>query len=214
VGVRFVMRRLEESSDSPGHVCPRCDSPSLDRLPNDGISRHPGYVCQTCGLHMQANGSKIVISIVLLISLALLAFFTLPLWAPGEVERLPVVLPVAAAGSRGVFASTDAAAAPKVGSAPAAWLNDDPGRETPGREGNFSERQASCPSPRESTRHPLSILSCGMPLGGLSALEQMAKVVFAPMVLQFTSSLVSSKGYAFNGEDRRWTWLQGGFGER
>jgi hypothetical protein len=75
-------------------ICPRCESKEVVRLPNDGVSPHPGYKCNGCGVRMRPNGSTIVWVAMVLIGIGVTAFCVLPLFNIVEADRVFVVLPI------------------------------------------------------------------------------------------------------------------------
>ncbi len=77
--------------------CPKCDSPEVACLPNNGITRNPGYKCKGCGLTMRPKGTVVMYAAILVLGLAVAVFFTLP-WFDPQAERLPIGIPVAGAG--------------------------------------------------------------------------------------------------------------------
>lgn len=74
-------------------VCPRCGSADVARLPDNGISPHPGYECKGCGQAMRAPGTAVAYAIVLVISLAI-AFGFMLAWFSADGGPVKVVLPI------------------------------------------------------------------------------------------------------------------------
>src|SRR5262245_31238866 len=48
--------------------CPKCGAAEVYKLPEDGISPHPGYTCGECGVRMSAGGMRVAYGVVTLIA--------------------------------------------------------------------------------------------------------------------------------------------------
>lgn len=97
LGIRSLMVR------APGRrgevlACRQCRSVELATIPSNGISRHPGYRCTMCGLRMRPPGSGFLYTVVLVLSLSLLALFALPLWGGGSGPAVVYPFMVVVAG--------------------------------------------------------------------------------------------------------------------
>jgi hypothetical protein len=80
-------------------VCPQCASAEVQRLPENGIAPHPGYECTGCGLAMRPNGSGLAFAAILILAVVMCVAGVLPWFGiPKDVDRLPLGLPVVAAG--------------------------------------------------------------------------------------------------------------------
>jgi hypothetical protein len=79
-------------------ICPRCESREVKRLPKDGISPHPGYVCNQCGGKMRPNATGIMYAAIMVFALAVGVISLLPWFGLLDTDRLPLGLPVAGFG--------------------------------------------------------------------------------------------------------------------
>lgn len=71
--------------------CPKCDSDKVARLPDNGISPHPGYECKSCGLAMRPTGSGLIYGIVLIIAVVICIVTILPWFGiPEDMDRVPI----------------------------------------------------------------------------------------------------------------------------
>ena len=101
--VRWLLRRDKRKRTSQGRVvlaCPRCSSAEIVRKAADGISPFRGYICSGCQLHLRPSGTNLFYLSVLILSIGVLALFTMPLWLddPGfEGRKFSVKVPLVCA---------------------------------------------------------------------------------------------------------------------
>jgi hypothetical protein len=68
--------------------CRKCGSAKVEKLPPNGISPRPGYVCKECGAKMRAPGMLVPYVVVLVLGVGVAGLFLSPLFGGGDKELL------------------------------------------------------------------------------------------------------------------------------
>ncbi|MBM3981994.1 MAG: hypothetical protein FJ304_17315 [Planctomycetes bacterium] len=66
--------------------CPSFGSSAVKRLPANGLSPDPGYICQECGCKMRGKGMAVIYGIAILLGVGLIALMGWML-SIGEAEQ-------------------------------------------------------------------------------------------------------------------------------